>query len=170
MSALSQEKTNVMRLLDQKKVPYTPHWYEAPGGAVDGPTVAALTGADPAAVFKTLVTRGAGGGYYVFVVPVLKTLDPKAAARAAGEKKVEMIRQAELLPLTGYVHGGCSPLGMKKAFPTFLDESARTQSAILVSAGRIGAQVELDPAALCALARARFAPLFLERKSVQKEL
>lgn len=160
---MPEEKTNVMRLLEQKRIPYRPHYYAAPGGAVDGATVAALTGADPAAVFKTLVTRGGGGVYYVFVVPVLKTLDLKAAARAAGEKSVEMIRQAQLLPLTGYVHGGCSPIGMKKLFKTFLDESARDQSAILVSAGRIGAQVELDPGALCALVRGRFAPVAKER-------
>ena len=159
---MSQEKTNVMRLLEQKKIPYRPHWYEAPGGAVDGAAVAALTGADPDAVFKTLVTRGASGGYYVFVVPVLKSLDLKAAARAAGEKWVEMIRQAELLPLTGYIHGGCSPVGMKKQLKTFLDESAQSHPAILVSAGRIGAQVEVEPGALCGLVRGRFAPVAQE--------
>lgn len=156
------DKTNVMRILDQKKIPYAPHYYAAPDGAVDGATVAALTGRDPAAVFKTLVTRGASGSYYVFVVPVLRTLDLRAAARAAGEKSVEMIRQAELLPLTGYVHGGCSPVGMKKQFKTFLDESAQPLPAMLVSAGRIGAQVELAPGDLISLTRGRFAPISKE--------
>ena len=156
------DKTNVMRILDQKKIPYLPHYYAAPDGAVDGATVAALTGRDPASVFKTLVTRGASGSCYVFVVPVLRTLDLRAAARAAGEKSVEMIRQAELLPLTGYVHGGCSPVGMKKPFRTFLDESARDLPAMLVSAGRIGAQVELPPGDLISLTRGRFAPVSKE--------
>ena len=159
---MPEEKTNVMRLLDQKKIPYTPHYYASPDGAVDGAAVAALTGADPAAVFKTLVTRGASGRCCVFVVPVLRTLDLKAAARAAGEKSIEMIRQAELLPLTGYVHGGCSPVGMKKLFSTFLDQSAERLEAMLVSAGRIGAQVELSPRDLCALVRGRFAPVSKE--------
>ena len=122
---MAQDKTNVMRLLDQKKVSYIPHHYAAPDGAVDGVTVAGLIGRDPALVFKTLVTRGASKANYVFVIPVTGELDLKAAARAAGEKSIEMIRQAELLPLTGYIHGGCSPLGMKKQLRTFLDESAR---------------------------------------------
>lgn len=122
---MAEEKTNVMRLLDQKKVPYIPHYYACPDGAVDGVSVAARIGKDAGAVFKTLVTQGATGKYYVFVVPVLSELDRKAAARAVREKSIEMIRQAQLLPLTGYVHGGCSPLGMKKQFTTVLDESAR---------------------------------------------
>lgn len=157
--AVTEEKTNVMRLLDQKKTPYTPHYYAAPDGAVDGATVAGLIGGAPERVFKTLVTRGATGANYVFVVPVLRELDLKAAARAVGEKSVAMLRQAELLPLTGYVHGGCSPLGMKKQFKTVLDESACPLETMVVSAGRIGAQVELAPADLAALARARFAPV-----------
>lgn len=157
-----EEKTNVMRLLDQKKTPYTPHHYEAPNGAVDGVSVAAATGQDVARVFKTLVTRGASKKNYVFVVPVAMELDLKAAAKAAGEKSIEMIRQAELLPLTGYVHGGCSPLGMKKQFPTFIDASAQEQETILVSAGKIGAQVELAPEDLAKLVRARFAPIAKE--------
>lgn len=156
---MAEEKTNVMRLLDQRKIPYTPHSYPAGGSAPDGRTVAALIGVDPAQVYKTLVTRGASGAHYVFVVNVSAELDLKAAAKAAGEKSVAMLRQAELLPLTGYVHGGCSPLGMKKPLKTFLDESARALDTMVVSAGRVGAQVELSPARLCALARARFAPV-----------
>lgn len=156
---MQEEKTNVMRLLDQKKVPYTPHWYACPDGAVDGTSVAALLGKDPGTVFKTLVTRGATGKYFVFVVPVQGELDLKAAAKAVGEKSIEMIRQSELLPLTGYVHGGCSPLGMKKQLTTVLDGSAQALETITVSAGRIGAQVELSPHDLCALVRGRFAPV-----------
>ena len=157
--AKAEEKTNVMRLLDQKKVKYTGHHYEAPNGAVDGVSVAAAVGKDVSQVFKTLVTRGARKKNYVFVVPVAMELDLKAAAKAAGEKSIEMIRQAELLPLTGYVHGGCSPLGMKKQFPTFIDASAQEQETMMVSAGKIGTQVELKPDDLATLARARFAPV-----------
>ena len=156
---MAEEKTNVMRILDQKRVPYTPHHYAHPNGAVDGASVAALLDRDPASVCKTLVTQGATGKYYVFVVPVLSELDRKAAARAVREKSIEMIRQAQLLPLTGYVHGGCSPLGMKKQFTTVLDESARGRESMTVSAGRIGAQVELAPGDLCRLSRGSFAPV-----------
>lgn len=156
---MAETKTNVMRLLEQKQIPYTPHSYPYAGGAVDAHTVAGLIGLPPERVYKTLVTRGAGGGYYVFVVPALGELDLKAAARAAGEKSIEMIPQAKLLPLTGYVHGGCSPLGMKKRFPTVFDDSALGLESMAVSAGKIGFQVELAPAELCALAGGRFAPV-----------
>lgn len=154
------EKTNVMRILDQKKVPYTPHRYDT--SATDGMSVAALTGSDPASVFKTLVTVGASKRNYVFVIPVCRELDLKKAAKAVGEKSIAMIRQAELLPLTGYIHGGCSPVGMKKQFKTVLDESARELPRMLVSAGKIGAQVELSPADLAALVRAEFVPVTTE--------
>lgn len=156
---MAEEKTNVMRVLDQKKVPYTPHHYAHPDGAVDGASVAALIDRDPATVCKTLVTQGASKKYYVFVIPVLKELDLKAAAKAVGEKSIEMIKQAQLLPLTGYVHGGCSPVGMKKQFPTVLDQSVEGLDTITVSAGKIGAQVELAPAALAGLVRGCFAPV-----------
>ena len=156
---MSEEKTNVMRVLDQKKVPYTPHHYAHPDGAVDGASVAALIDKDPASVCKTLVTQGASKKYYVFVIPVLKELDLKAAAKAAGEKSIEMIKQAQLLPLTGYVHGGCSPVGMKKQFPTVFYHSVEALDTITVSAGKIGAQVEVAPAALAVLVRGRFAPV-----------
>ena len=142
---MQEEKTNVMRFLEQKKVVYRPHWYACPDGAVDGISVAALLGKDAETVFKTLVTQGASKKYYVFVIPAQRELDLKAAAKAAGEKSIQMLRQAELLPLTGYVHGGCSPLGMKKQLTTFLDASAQGLASVTVSAGRIGAQVELDP-------------------------
>ena len=156
---IKKEKTNVMRILDQKQTAYVPHWYACPDGAVDGASVAALLGKDARTVFKTLVTQGASKKYYVFVIPVLGELDLKAAAKAAGEKSIQMLRQAELLPLTGYVHGGCSPLGMKKQLTTFLDQSAQGLDAITVSAGKIGAQVELSPGELCRLVRGRFAPV-----------
>lgn len=156
---MSEEKTNVMRLLDQKKVAYTPHWYAHPDGAVDGASVAAMLGKDPAAVCKTLVTQGASKKYYVFVIPVLKELDLKAAAKSVREKSIEMIKQAQLLPLTGYVHGGCSPVGMKKQFPTVFDQSVENLPTITVSAGKIGFQVETNPADLAALVRGSFAPV-----------
>ena len=156
---MAEEKTNVMRILDQKKISYTPHTYPCSGGAVDGATVAGLIGVAPERVFKTLVTRGASRQNYVFVVPVMQSLNLKAAARAVGEKSIEMIHQAELLPLTGYVHGGCSPVGMKKQFRTVIDDSAQGLETMVVSAGKIGFQVELSPADLASLARARFAPV-----------
>ena len=134
---MAEQKTNVMRILEQKKIPYTAHSYpHTEGEAVDGVTVAALLGQNPGQVFKTLVTRGAKGGYFVFVIPVAAALDLKKAAKAAGEKSVEMLAVKDLLPLTGYVRGGCSPIGMKKAFPTFFDETALSWETVMVSAGK----------------------------------
>ena len=156
MAKVKEEKTNVMRVLDQKKIPYTPHAYpHGDGEAPDGVTVARSLGLDPDRVFKTLVTRGASGGYYVFDIPVAATLDLKKAARAVGEKFVAMLPSKELLPLTGYVHGGCSPVGMKKPFPTVFHRSALDQETILVSAGKIGFQVEVRPGDLIALVGAK---------------
>ena len=154
----AEEKTNVMRVLEQKKVPYKGHCY-VDTDAVSGVEVAEVLGQDPAHVFKTLVTMGKTKQNYVFVIPVARELDLKKAAKAVGEKSIEMIPQARLLPLTGYVHGGCSPVGMKKPFPTVLDGSVEGLDAIVVSAGKIGAQVELAPAALCALVGGTFAPV-----------
>ena len=154
MAKKKEEKTNVMRVLEQKKVPYQGHTYPHDGEtAPDGVSVARSLGQDPACVFKTLVTRGASGGYYVFDIPVAATLDLKKAARAVGEKSVAMLPSRELLPLTGYVHGGCSPVGMKKQFPTVFHRSALDQETIFVSAGKIGFQVELSPADLMKLVR-----------------
>ncbi len=150
--AKKDEKTNVMRLLEQKGVPYTSHTYPVgEGGAPDGAAVARALGQDPEAVFKTLVTRGASGGYYVFDIPVADTLDLKKAARAVGEKSIAMIAQRELLPFTGYVHGGCSPVGMKKQFPTVFHETCVLFDTICVSAGKVGYQVEVSPAQLMEL-------------------
>ena len=139
-----QEKTNVMRVLDSKKIGYIPHTYEA-DPTLTGEEIASILGEDAQAVFKTLVTAGKPQKYYVFVIPVNAELNLKKAAAAAGEKSVSMIRQKELLPLTGYVHGGCSPVGMKKRFPVFLHETAVSLPRVCVSAGKVGCQVELDP-------------------------
>lgn len=150
MAKQKEEKTNVMRVLEQKNIPCTPHVYD-PEAGLDGVSVAKQLGQDPACVFKTLVARGASGGLYVFGIPVEDSLDLKKAARAVGEKSVAMLPQRELLPLTGYVHGGCSPVGMKKQYPTVFHETAEIIDTILVSAGKIGFQVELNPAALMEL-------------------
>lgn len=138
------EKTNVMRLLDGRKVPYQPHAYPAPT-ALSGLEVARLLGQDPMHVFKTLVTVASSRSHYVFVIPVGEELSLKKAAAAVGEKSIEMLKSKELLPLTGYVHGGCSPIGMKKPFPTVLDETALLCDTLLFSAGKIGYQVEITP-------------------------
>lgn len=159
---MSQEKTNVMRILDRAKIPYTPHYYDHRDGAIDGVAVAQKLGEPLEQVFKTLVTRG-NHNLYVFVIPVAEELDLKAAAKTCGEKSVEMVHVKELTTLTGYIRGGCSPIGMKKSFPTFVDESAEKQPAIMVSAGKIGTQVELSPADLTALIGAEFAPLIKKR-------
>ena len=156
---MAETKTNVMRLLDQKKIPYTSHRYPHGNEAVDGLTVAKMIGRDPACVFKTLVARGASKACYVFVIPVTAELELKKAARAVGEKSISMVHVNELLALTGYVRGGCSPIGMKKQYKTVLDESAFIQSTILVSAGKIGSQVELSPADLIKLTGAAPADL-----------
>lgn len=138
------EKTNVMRLLDQKKIKYEGRDYHN-SEAISGVEVAAALGEDPATVFKTLVTVGASKKNYVFVVPVAKELDLKKAAKAVGEKSIAMIKSKELLPLTGYIHGGCSPVGMKKQFRTTVDISAEDKPEISVSAGKIGFQITLSP-------------------------
>ncbi|MGI6264783.1 MAG: Cys-tRNA(Pro) deacylase [Acutalibacteraceae bacterium] len=156
---MAENKTNVMRILDQKKIPYIPHTYPHGEEAVDGETIARLTGEDPAHVFKTLVTRGHSGKYYVFVVPVEAELHLKKAAVAAGEKAVDMIAVKQLLPLTGYVRGGCSPIGMKKPFPTFLAKQAQNLTTILVSAGKIGTQIEATPDDLIRITGGSFADI-----------
>ena len=158
MAKQKEEKTNVMRVLEQKGVAYTPHTYPT-DGSIDGASVAGYLGQDPEHVFKTLVARGASGGYYVFDIPVEDTLDLKKAAKAVGEKSIAMIHQKELLPLTGYIHGGCSPVGMRKQFPTVFHETAEILDSICVSAGKIGYQVEVAPADLMALVGAKTADL-----------
>lgn len=151
-------KTNVMRILEREGVSHSVHFYD-PQKGVDGLSVAAQLGQDPQAVFKTLVTQGKSRAFYVFVIPVGATLNLKRAAAACGEKAIEMIPQKTLLPTTGYIHGGCSPIGMKKAFPTFIDETAQLFDDICISAGKVGAQVELAPDDLLRLADAQYAEL-----------
>ena len=137
------QKTNVMRVLDQKKVPYEMYTY-ADTEAISGVEVAAVLGQNPKQVFKTLVTVGASKKNYVFVIPVCAELNLKKAAKTVGEKSIEMIKSKELLPLTGYIHGGCSPIGMKKFFTTTIDETAKEWDTIIFSAGKIGYQVEVS--------------------------
>lgn len=131
-----------MRLLEQAKIPYENHYYS---NAISGLEVATVLNQDPEQLFKTLVTIGKTGAYYVFIVPVNKALDLKKGAKAVCEKSIEMIKEKELFPLTGYVHGGCSPIGMKKLFATVLDESANAYKTIIFSGGSVGYQIELKP-------------------------
>lgn len=139
----TMEKTNVMRILDQKKIAYRSYCY-ADTGAVNGMEVADILGQNCSQVFKTLVTRSGSGSNYVYLVPVNRELNLKKAAKAVNEKSIEMIKSKELLPLTGYIHGGCSPIGMKKQFRTVIDLSAADFDTILFSAGKIGYQVEVS--------------------------
>ena len=161
MAKEKDNKTNVMRVLEAQGIAYTPHTYPT-DGAIDGVSVAKMLGQDPECVFKTLVTRGASGGYYVFDIPVADTLDLKKAAKAVGEKSVAMLPAKDLLPLTGYVHGGCSPVGMKKQFPTVFHETVEIIDTIMVSAGKIGFQVQCNPADLLALLDAATADVTVE--------
>ena len=161
MAKKKDEKTNVMRVLEQAGIPYTAHFYPA-DGPTDGVSVAAFLGQDPEQVFKTLVTKAASGNYYVFDIPVAENLDLKKAAKAVGEKSIAMIPQKDLLPLTGYIHGGCSPVGMKKQFPTVFHETVVLFDTICVSAGKIGAQVELSPEDLIGLLGAAAADVTVE--------
>ena len=140
----NKEKTNVMRLLDGRKIEYKSYAYEQ-DPTKSGSEIAKILGEDSSRVFKTLVTQGKTGQHYVFVVPVDAELDLKKAAKVSGEKSIAMIKQKDLLPLTGYVHGGCSPIGMKKPFSTFIHESANEYDTIFVSAGKVGFQVEISP-------------------------
>ncbi len=153
---MSEEKTNVMRILDQKKIQYVAHYYDTKG-SIDGVSVANMLGQETARVFKTLVTISSSMKNYVFVIPVDKELNLKVAAKAVNEKSIAMLKQVNLLPLTGYIHGGCSPIGMKKFFTTVIDSSAQDKTTIYISAGKIGAQVEISPKDLSNLVRAKFA-------------
>ena len=157
----NNDKTNVMRVLDSKKIKYESHSYD-PDPTKTGEEIAATLGEVPERVFKTLVTEGKTGQHYVFVVPVKAELDLKKAAKAAGEKSIAMIKQKDLLSLTGYVHGGCSPVGMKKHFPTFIHETAVTLEKIYVSAGKVGFQIELLPEDLIKAADCKVADIAAE--------
>lgn len=159
---MAEFKTNVYRIFDSAKLPYTPHTYEHEEGvAVDGVTVAERIGIPVEKVFKTLVTQGSDRNYYVFDVPVAKELDLKKAAKAVGVKNVEMIHVADINKITGYVRGGCSPVGMKKRYRTVFDASAEGLDTILVSAGRIGWQIEAKPEDLAKVSGATFADIVM---------
>lgn len=156
---MSEFKTNVMRILDKAKITYKAHTYDHSDGAIDGAAVAEKMGQNPEQVFKTLVTKGAGRDYYVFVVPVLKELDLKKAAKSVGEKHVEMIHVKDINKVTGYIRGGCSPIGMKKQFVTVFDKSAENIETIIVSAGKIGYQIEFAPKDLIEIVGAKTAEI-----------
>lgn len=148
-------KTNAMRMLDRAKVAYTTHSYDHSDGQIDGISVAEKLGQKPEQVFKTLVTQGASRQYYVFVIPVAYELDLKTAARCVGEKSIAMIPVASINKVTGYIRGGCSPIGMKKQYPTVIDASALDQPSMMVSAGKIGAQIEIAPSDLVSVVGAK---------------
>ena len=159
---MAQQKTNAMRGLDKAKINYIFHEYDHSDGLIDGKAVAAKLGQDPDRVFKTLVTHSPSGTNYVFVIPVACELDLKKAAKAVKEKSVSMLAVADLLKTTGYIRGGCSPIGMKKQFVTVIHESAQSFDTIMVSAGKIGAQLELSPADLAKVSRACFAHIIMD--------
>lgn len=156
---MASVKTNAVRLLDSKKVPYTLKTYEAPEGFLDGVSVAKATGTEPERVFKTLVTQGSSKEYYVCIIPVEKELDLKKAAKYFGEKKIEMILARDITKVTGYIKGGCSPLGMKKLFKTAIDQNASHFENIVVSAGKVGMQMDLPLKSLIEMSDAGLADL-----------
>ncbi len=164
MHELEKIKTNVMRILDRAKVKYNTYAYDHSDGLIDGVSVASKMGQPVERVYKTLVTQGTGRDYFVFVIPVAEELDLKAAARAVGQKAVEMIKVADINKVTGYIRGGCSPIGMKKEFKTVIDSSCETLDTIIVSAGKIGHQIELAPSDLIKLANCT-----TERIAVQRD-
>lgn len=154
-------KTNAMRFLDKNKVPYEIHFYES-DGFLDGVSVARKLSQPLEKTFKTLVAQGKTKNYYVFVIPVAEELDMKKAARAVGEKSMELLMLKELTAVTGYVRGGCSPIGMKKQFPTVIHESAGQEQTIMVSGGRLGSQIEIAPMVLAEVIRAKFADIIMK--------
>ena len=158
------EKTNVMRLLEQKKISYQSYCYDGDASTLTGVEIANAQNQNPEQVFKTLVTISGKNVNYVFVVPVAEELDLKKAAKAVGEKSISMLKSKELLPLTGYVHGGCSPIGMKKAFRTVIHQSAESMETIIFSAGKIGCQVEVKPSDLSKIIRISFADIIVDKE------
>lgn len=159
MNSHDIKKTNAMRLLDQAHISYKYYEYETNDGKIDAVSVAQKIGQEPEQVFKTLVTQSATREHFVFVIPSICELDLKAAAKAAGQKSVEMLPLKLLLPTTGYVHGGCSPIGMKKQFPTFIDETALLYDQFCVSAGKVGINLCLSPEDLARFVQAQFVDL-----------
>jgi len=167
MAKKKDEKTNVMRILDQKKIPYIPHFYEegeGPEGTREyGVHVAQALGQDPNRAFKTLVAKGTSGGYYVFDIPAPESLDLKKAAKTAGEKSVELLAVKDITAVTGYIRGGCSPVGMKKQYPAIFHRTALDFPTIYISAGKIGAQVEVEPKSLLSLLCAGTADIITDK-------
>lgn len=159
---MAEAKTNAVRIVERSKIPFTVQTYDHSDGAIDGVSVAAKLGQDPAQVYKTLVTRGASKNLYVFVIPVAKELHLKKAAKTVGEKSIEMIHVSEINKLTGYIRGGCSPIGMKKLYTTTIDLSAEELEQIFVSAGKIGMQIGINPKELAKLVNAKFADITTE--------
>ncbi|MFB5193850.1 Cys-tRNA(Pro) deacylase [Neobacillus sp. KR4-4] len=156
---MAQAKTNAMRILDAKKVSYDMLTYDHKDGKIDGVSVAEKVGRDPKEVYKTLVAQGVSKNIYVFVIPVAEELDLKRAAKAAGEKNMEMLPVKDIQKWTGYIRGGCSPIGMKKEYKTFIDEQARDLDTIIVSAGKIGVQIALAPSSLQEVTKADIVPI-----------
>ena len=156
---MANPKTNAMRIVEKAKIPYRSYTYDAGDGAIDGVSVAHKMGQDEAKVFKTLVTKGCGRDYYVFVLPVAAELNLKAAVRAVGEKSVEMIPVKDINRVTGYIRGGCSPIGMKKEYRTVIDSSCLVLDTMIFSGGKIGFQIEMAPDALIALVHAQTAEI-----------
>ncbi|MGE7272550.1 Cys-tRNA(Pro) deacylase [Brevibacillus panacihumi] len=154
-------KTNAMRILDKEKITYTMLTYSADDGKIDGVSVAEKIGREPGVVYKTLIAQGTGKGYYVFVIPVEAELDLKKAAKAVSEKKIEMIPVKDITAVTGYIRGGCSPIGMKKQFPTIIDQHAQALDVMIVSGGQIGVQIEIHPEALRKMTKAVWADVIL---------
>jgi Cys-tRNA(Pro)/Cys-tRNA(Cys) deacylase len=153
---MAQVKTNAMRILDQKKIEYGSATYDTSDGNIDGISVAQKIGKDPRLVYKTLVAQGNSKNIYVFVIPVTDELDLKKAAQVAGEKKIEMIPVKDILKWTGYIRGGCSPIGMKKNYKTFINDSALELEKIIVSGGKIGFQIEISTLKLGEVTEAEF--------------
>ncbi|WP_066248882.1 Cys-tRNA(Pro) deacylase [Neobacillus drentensis] len=156
---MAQVKTNAMRILDAKKIHYEMLTYENKDGKIDGVSVAEKIGKDPKEVYKTLVAQGASKNVLVFVIPVTEELDLKKAAKAAGEKNIEMLPVKDIQKWTGYIRGGCSPIGMKKDYKTFIDESSKLLESIIVSGGKIGVQMVLDPVQLTEVTKADIVPI-----------
>ena len=159
---MAQPKTNAMRILEKEKIPYEMFTYPVTEEHQDGVTVAALCGQDVKTVFKTLVCKGASKNHFVFVVPVAEELDLKKAARAAGEKSMEMIHVNDINKITGYIRGGCSPIGMKKLFPTFFHESALEQDFVIVSGGKRGFQIKCEPKLLASACKGQFSDIIFD--------
>jgi Cys-tRNA(Pro)/Cys-tRNA(Cys) deacylase len=156
---VAQVKTNAMRILDAKKVSYEMLTYDNKDGKIDGVSVAEKIGRDPKEVFKTLVAQGASKNIFVYIVPVAEELDLKKAAKAAGEKNIEMLPVKDIQKWTGYIRGGCSPIGMKKEYSTFIDESAKSLESMIVSGGKIGVQIVLNPVQLTEVTKADIVPI-----------